>query len=339
MQPESRVRRFTHFLRIWLSHTGCAQPLAASWRPCKWCSCRLRFGRASSLRASLPWRPCTAAGLVGTGRPSLRPQPVSSCCAATAVPALPLADSKWVQLPAGSSSSTNDADGNSSLHIPCTPHAWAFPNNKPSCNRKHSTQHQRQAPQRPPRRAHPRAQRNLPGQTCPRISLHRACLRRCQLCSPSLARVTGRERERERLPRSPPKERPRAETVASGTMNTRTTGTTRATSTAAGIDVSAEIGWQDVVCAMLRPLLELPGLPLLRLVLSLPAMVGECHLYLRLFSRLVGHDQVNCPSTRDEGRQSLPQRNGFPMCLLERRTTRLPRTAKMQMLGLHCRVV
>ena len=138
-------------------------------------------------------------------------------------------------------------------------------------------------------------------------------MRRCQLCSLSPTRVAGRERERERLPRSPPKERAEAETVASGMRNTQIIlGTTRATSTAAGIDVSAEIGWQEVVCAMLRPLLELPGLPLLRLVPSLPAMVGECHPYLRLFSRRVGHDQVSCPSTRDEGRQSLPRAQWFP---------------------------
>ena len=39
------------------------------------------------------------------------------------------------------------------------------------------------ASQRPPPRAHPRAQRNLPGRTCPRISLHRADLKSCQLCS------------------------------------------------------------------------------------------------------------------------------------------------------------
>ena len=44
VQPNCRVRRFTCFLRFWLSHTGSARPVASSWRPCKWCSCRLRFG-------------------------------------------------------------------------------------------------------------------------------------------------------------------------------------------------------------------------------------------------------------------------------------------------------
>ena len=40
--------------------------------------------------------------------------------------------------------------------------------------------------------------------------------------------------------------------------------------------------------------------------LSTSRHTGECHPYLRLFSRLVGHDQVSCPSSIGEGRQSLP---------------------------------
>ena len=281
MQPESRVRRFTCFLLVWLSHTGSAQPVAFR-HGCRAsgavAACVLR--RASSLRASLPWGLGTAAGLVGTGRPSLRPEPVSSCSAATAVPASPLADSKWVQLPAGSSSSANDADGNSSLHIPCTPHAWAFPNTTsppatasipPSTNGKHPNARPHERTQEP--------QPNLRGPTCPRISLHRACLSRCQLCSPSLARVAGRERERERLPRSPPKERAKART--SGMQNMQIIlGTTRATSMAAGTEFNA--------------------------------MVGECHPYLQLFSSLVRHGGMTKSSAcrRETRSETTPTTSG-----------------------------
>lgn len=114
----------------------------------------------------------------------------------------------------------------------------------PTSTPGHRSQPQ-QACQRPPPRAHPRAQRNLPGRTCPRISLHRAILKSCQLFSPSQARAAGRERERARRARSLPKEAARVKSGMGPDMKT-TPGATRATSTAAGIEGLAEIGWQDV---------------------------------------------------------------------------------------------